>query len=72
MTELNGKGTLYTYTAIHQPLTYEEKLPFFIVVIELDVSGTLCKNTVRLMSNVVDAEESEFEIARNKIINCLK
>jgi uncharacterized OB-fold protein len=62
--ELNGKGTLYTYTAVHQPLTYEEKLPFFIVVIELDVSGTPCKNSVRLMSNIVDAEENELEIGK--------
>ena len=64
MAELSGKGTLYTYTAVHQPLTYEEKLPFFIVVIELDVSGTDCKNSVRLMSNIVDAEEGELEIGK--------
>jgi len=63
-TELNGKGTLYTYTAVYQPLTYEEKIPFFIVVIELDTSGTSIKNSVRLMSNVVDAEVSEFEIGK--------
>ena len=64
MTELSGKGTLYTYTAVHQPLTYEEKIPFFIVVIELDVSGTPCANSVRVMSNLVDCEENELEIGK--------
>lgn len=36
MTELNGKGTLYTYTAVHQPVSMEQTLPFIIAVIELD------------------------------------
>ncbi len=64
MTELNGKGTLYTYTAVHQPVSIEQTLPFIIAIIELDVSGTPCKNSVRLMSNIVDAAESELEIGK--------
>jgi len=64
MTELNGKGTLYTYTAVHQPIAMEQTLPFFIAIIELDVSGTPCKNSVRLMSNMVNCEESELQIGK--------
>ena len=61
-TEVSGKGTLYTYTAVHQPITYEEKLPFIIAVVELDVSGTNCANKVRMMTNIVDAQDSELEV----------
>ena len=43
---VSGEGTLYTYTAVHQPVTFEEKLPFIIAVVELDVSGTDCGNSV--------------------------
>lgn len=63
-TEVSGKGTLYTYTAVHQPITYEEKLPFIIAVVELDVSGTDCGNSVRIMTNIVDAEEGELRIGQ--------
>ena len=62
--EVSGQGTLYTYTAVHQPITYEEKLPFIIAVVELDVSGTQCKNSVRLMTNIVDAEDKELEVGQ--------
>lgn len=64
MTELNGKGTLYTYSAVHQPVSMEQSLPFIIAVIELDVSGTACKNPVRLMSNMVDCEAADLEIGK--------
>ena len=64
MTTLNGKGTLYTYSSVHQPVSMEQELPFILAVIELDVSGTSCKNSVRLMSNIVDAQESELEIGK--------
>ena len=60
--EVTGKGTLYTYTAVHQPITYEEKLPFIIAVVELDVAGTACANSVRMMTNIVDADESELVV----------
>lgn len=60
--EVSGKGTLYTFTAVHQPITYEEKLPFIIAIVELDVSDSACKNSVRIMTNIVDAEHTELEI----------
>ena len=63
-TEVSGQGTLYTYTAVHQPITYEEKLPFIIAVVELDVSGTDCANGVRMMTNIVDAEDNELEVGQ--------
>ena len=62
--EVSGKGTLYTYTAVHQPITYEEKLPFIIAVVELDMAGTDCRNSVRMMTNIVDAEDSELEVGQ--------
>ena len=62
--ELNGKGTLYTFTAVHQPVTYQEKLPFIIALVELDMAGTNCTNGIRMMTNIVDAEESELEIGQ--------
>jgi len=64
MTTLNGKGTLYTYSAIHQAVAMDQKLPFILAIIELDISGTPCKNKVRMMSNIVDAEESELKIGK--------
>jgi len=64
MTTLNGKGTLYTYSAIHQALAMDQKLPFILAIIELDVSGTSCKNKVRVMSNIVDADETELKIGK--------
>ena len=63
-TEVSGKGELYTYTSVHQPITYEEKLPFIIAVVELDVSGTACKNSVRLMTNIVDSDSEDLEIGQ--------
>jgi uncharacterized OB-fold protein len=53
---LNGRGILYSYTAVHQTL------PFIIAVVELDVGGTACKNSVRLMTNIVDAEPAALRI----------
>ncbi len=61
-TEVSGNGVLYTYTAVHQPVTFEEKLPFIIAVVELDVSGTDCNNSVRIMTNIVGAEDEELEV----------
>lgn len=61
-TDVSGKATLYTYTAVHQPVTFEEKLPFIVAIVALDMSGTDCKNAVRMMTNIVDAEDHELEI----------
>lgn len=64
MATLSGKGILYTYTAVHQAIAIEQKLPFIIAVVELDMRGTSCKNNVRLMTNIVDAEDRELEIGK--------
>ena len=65
---LNGKGILYTYTAVHQAISPEQTLPFIIAVVELDVSGTACKNSVRLMTNIVDANPDELKIGLPVIV----
>ena len=62
--EISGKGTLYTFTSVHQPVTYQEKLPFIIAIVELDMTGANCTNGVRMMTNIVDAEESELQIGQ--------
>jgi len=59
---LNGRGILYSYTAVHQAISPEQTLPFIIAVVELDVGGTACKNSVRLMTNIVDAEPAALRI----------
>ena len=64
LVHLNGKGILYTYTAVHQAISPEQTLPFFIAVVELDVSGTNCANKVRLMSNIVDCQEADLHIGK--------
>lgn len=64
MTTLNGSGTLYTYSMVHQAVSMDQELPFILAIIELDVSGTSCRNSVRLMSNIVDAQESELIIGK--------
>ena len=62
LVNLNGKGTLYTYTAVYQAVSPEQTLPFIIAVVELDVSGTAGKNSVRLMTNIVDAKPEDMKI----------
>lgn len=62
--EIPGKGTLYTFTAVHQPVTYQEKLPFIIAIVSLDMGDTPCKNSVRMMTNIVDSEASELDIGQ--------
>jgi len=64
LTDLGGRGTLYTYTVVHQPVAIDQRVPFVIAIVELDVSGTPCANPVRLMTNIVDAAEDELAIGR--------
>lgn len=66
--EVSGNGTLYTYTAVHQPITYEEKLPFIIAIVELDIGGTACANAVRMMTNIVEADEGELAVGKPVIV----
>lgn len=42
----------------------EQALPFIIAVVELDVSGTPCANSVRLMTHIVDATPDELAIGK--------
>jgi len=64
LVNLNGKGILYTYTAVHQAVSPEQALPFIIAVVELDVTGTACKKSVRLMTNIVNANPDELQIGK--------
>jgi len=64
LVNLNGKGILYTYTSVHQAVSPEQALPFIIAVVELDVTGTACKNSVRLMTNIVNAKPDELQIGK--------
>ena len=48
---VSGRGRLYTYTVVRQPLNpaFEEDLPYAYAVVQLDEG-------VRLISNIVDCE----------------
>jgi uncharacterized protein len=50
--ELSGRGTLFTYSVVHQPFhpAMREVVPYVVVVVELEGTGG-----VRLTSNLVDA-----------------
>ena len=63
MKNVNGKGSLYTYTTVHQPVSPEQELPFVIAIIELDCS-VACANTVRMISNIVDSTVVDADIGR--------
>ena len=52
LAEVSGRGTLYTYTEVHQAVSMEQELPFVIAIIELDTEG-VTTNPVRMMSNIV-------------------
>lgn len=60
--EVNGNGTIYTYTIAHQPVSPDQSLPFVIAVIELDTSDADCGNAVRIMSNIVDCDPESLAI----------
>lgn len=62
--EVCGKGTLYTYTIIHRAVAMDQELPFVIAVIELDMAGVEDSNSVRMMSNIVDADPESMAIGR--------
>lgn len=55
--EVSGKGTVYTYTAVHRPMAANQELPFIIAVIALEDSGG-----VRMMSNLVEVAADDIEI----------
>jgi len=63
MKDVNGKGSLYTYTVVHQPVLMEQEMPFVIAIVELDTKG-VSNNTVRMMSNIVGASVEPTAIGR--------
>jgi uncharacterized OB-fold protein len=63
MKDVNGKGSLYTYTVVHQPVSMEQEMPFVIAIVELDTKG-VSNNTVRMMSNIVGASVEPTDIGR--------
>jgi hypothetical protein len=55
--EVPGRGELYTYTLVHRPVAADQELPYVVAVIALEDSGG-----VRILSNLIDAEQNEIEI----------
>lgn len=54
---VSGGGTVYSYTVVHHGIGgLRDKVPFNIVVVELDGSGT------RFVSNLVDAAPADVAI----------
>ncbi len=62
--EISGKGTLYSYTEVHRAVATGQTLPFVIAIIQLDMDGIGTGNSVRIMSNIVDANPDELEIGK--------
>jgi uncharacterized protein len=61
-----GTGTIYTLTRVHQPFLPELALPYVIAVIDLD---GLEADTIRLVTNIVDADPDEVAIgARVEVV----
>lgn len=61
---VSGKGSLYTYSHVHQAVAMNQTLPFVLAIIELDVAGA-CTNSVRMMSNIVIDTVTENDIGRS-------
>lgn len=62
--EVSGKGTLYTYTTVHRPVAMDQQLPFVIALVDLDMTGVDSTNSVRFMTNIVDADSQELQIGK--------
>lgn len=55
VTELSGRGTLYSYTVVHHPLPPGFVEPAIVGVIELEKG-------IRFVSNIVDVEPESLKI----------
>lgn len=64
LVEIAGTGRLYTFTVVHRAVAMDQPLPFVIAIIELDVNNIEGANTVRMMSNIVDADPTTLEIGQ--------
>lgn len=65
--EVNGKGTLFTYTVVHRAVAMNQTLPFIIALVELDLSGIDRGNSVRVMTNIVSDAGAELALDAVKI-----
>ena len=52
----SGKGTIYSYTVVHQAFgSFAEETPFVVAIVELEEG-------VRMMSNIIDAPRERVAI----------
>lgn len=57
LTEVSGRGEVYTYTTVHRPIAMDQSLPFIIAVISLEGAPG-----VRLISNLVEIDPADVTI----------
>ena len=57
--DVPGTGTVYTYTVVHQAFVaaLADRLPYVVIVVELDGAGG-----ARMVSNLVDAAPEDVEV----------
>jgi len=57
LTQVSGRGEVYTYTIVHRPIAMDQTVPFVIAVIDLEGAPG-----VRLISNLVEIDPDEVAI----------
>ncbi len=57
LTEVSGRGEVYTYTIVHRPIAMEQQVPFIVAVVALEGAPG-----VRMISNLVDIAPEDVEI----------
>ncbi|MEE8370005.1 MAG: OB-fold domain-containing protein [Dehalococcoidia bacterium] len=57
--KLSGKGVVFTYTIIHNPVhsALKERCPFNVVVVELPEAGN-----VRMVGNLIDCPDDQIKV----------
>lgn len=54
LTQISGRGEVFTYTIVHRPIAMDQEVPFVVAVIDLeDAPG------VRMISNLVDIDPED-------------
>jgi len=57
LTQVSGRGVVYTYTIVHRPIAMDQQVPFVVAVIDLeDAPG------VRMISNLVEIDPEQVEV----------
>jgi|TARA_B100001750_G_C15402723_1_gene543454 uncharacterized OB-fold protein len=57
-TSVSGKGTLYSYTVVHQPAVgFEGDSPYVVCLVELEEG-----QGIRMMSNLVDCKLEDINV----------